>query len=147
VRPIASSGRCFPCCLCCTALCCVSWRCVTLCFVVLRRAVPVLCRAVLVLLALQLNAVRLRRGVVTRDRCQCTSLQVRSFGKQLFVALMHLHQCEYVHADLKPDNILVGGEKRSLLKVCVQGSHGAAGSLCTSQCSLCASVAQCSLRP
>lgn len=31
---------------------------------------------------------------------------VCSFGRQLFVALSHLHKCGYIHADLKPDNII-----------------------------------------
>lgn len=48
--------------------------------------------------------------------------QTRSFGRQLFVALKHLHACEHVHADLKPDNILIGGDKRNLLKVCDFGT-------------------------
>ena len=41
---------------------------------------------------------------------------VRSFGKQLFVALKLVHSLNYVHADLKPDNVVVG-KKRSLIKV------------------------------
>jgi serine/threonine protein kinase len=44
---------------------------------------------------------------------------VRSYGRQLFVALLHMHKSGYVHSDVKPDNILIGGEhnKRTLLKV------------------------------
>ena len=44
-------------------------------------------------------------------------MQTRAFGRQLFVALRHLHACEHIHADIKPDNILIGGEKRNLLKL------------------------------
>jgi serine/threonine-protein kinase PRP4 len=48
---------------------------------------------------------------------------VRSFGKQLLVALRHLHSLKHVHADVKPDNILVGGgDKRNLLKLCDFGT-------------------------
>ncbi len=49
----------------------------------------------------------------------CVATQVRSYGRQLFVALNHMHKNRYVHSDVKPDNILIGGEKRTLLKVCV----------------------------
>jgi serine/threonine protein kinase len=31
---------------------------------------------------------------------------VSSYGRQLFIALAHLHKHCYIHADLKPDNIL-----------------------------------------
>ncbi|AFZ80294.1 protein kinase domain containing protein [Theileria equi strain WA] len=46
---------------------------------------------------------------------------VRSFAKKLFVALWHLKKCKVMHADLKPDNILVD-EGLSILKVCDLGS-------------------------
>lgn len=58
---------------------------------------------------------------LTPCRCVCL-VQVRHFGRQLFVALRHLHACDHVHADLKPDNILIGGEKRNLLKLCDFGT-------------------------
>lgn len=50
-------------------------------------------------------------------------LGVKSFAKQLFVALKHLKKCQVIHADLKPDNILVN-ENKSLVKVCDFGSAG-----------------------
>lgn len=30
-----------------------------------------------------------------------------SYGRQLFIALNHLHKQGFIHADLKPDNIMV----------------------------------------
>lgn len=46
---------------------------------------------------------------------------VRSFGQQLFVALKLVHQVGYVHADLKPDNIVVD-KRRAKIKLCDFGS-------------------------
>ena len=39
----------------------------------------------------------------------------------MFLALSHMKKCEILHADLKPDNILVS-EKRSLIKLCDLGT-------------------------
>ncbi len=36
-----------------------------------------------------------------------TIVGVKSYAKQLFIALKHLKKCGVIHADLKPDNILV----------------------------------------
>lgn len=46
---------------------------------------------------------------------------VRSYAQQMFLALGLLRKCNILHADLKPDNVLVN-EARSLLKVCDLGS-------------------------
>lgn len=41
---------------------------------------------------------------------------VRVYAHQLFLALSLLQRCEILHADLKPDNILVN-ESKTLLKL------------------------------
>ena len=46
---------------------------------------------------------------------------VRSYAQQMFFALSLLRKCNILHADLKPDNILVN-EARNVLKVCDLGS-------------------------
>jgi len=46
---------------------------------------------------------------------------VRSYAKQLLRALQHLNRFKVIHADLKPDNILVS-EDYSTLKICDFGS-------------------------
>lgn len=46
---------------------------------------------------------------------------IRSYAQQLFLGLSLLRKCQYLHADLKPDNILVN-EARNVLKVCDLGS-------------------------
>jgi serine/threonine-protein kinase PRP4 len=46
---------------------------------------------------------------------------VRAYAHQLFLALSLLRKCSVVHADIKPDNILVS-ENKSTLKVCDLGS-------------------------
>lgn len=35
---------------------------------------------------------------------------VRTYAKQLFIALKHLRNCGVLHCDIKPDNMLVGTE-------------------------------------
>ena len=47
---------------------------------------------------------------------------VRAYSQQLFLALRLLHKCKVIHADIKPDNILVTDEKCSSLKLCDFGS-------------------------
>lgn len=46
---------------------------------------------------------------------------IRAYSQQLFMGLSLLRKCQYIHADLKPDNILVN-EARSTLKICDLGS-------------------------
>lgn len=46
---------------------------------------------------------------------------IRAYAQQLFLGLSLLKRCQYIHADLKPDNILVN-EARSALKICDLGS-------------------------
>ncbi|KAG8830078.1 U4/U6 small nuclear ribonucleoprotein prp4 [Serendipita sp. 399] len=46
---------------------------------------------------------------------------VRVYAHQLFLALSHLRKCNILHADIKPDNILIN-ESRSNLKLCDLGS-------------------------
>lgn len=46
---------------------------------------------------------------------------IRAYSRQMFLALSHLKKCEVLHADLKPDNILVN-EDRSHLKICDLGT-------------------------
>eukprot|EP01083_Nonionella_stella_P250068 864053_1 len=46
---------------------------------------------------------------------------LRSYATQMFVALRLVKKCGLVHADIKPDNILVN-EKRNIIKLCDFGS-------------------------
>ena len=46
---------------------------------------------------------------------------VKIYAKQLFFALRHMQSCGVVHADLKPDNILVNS-RHNVLKICDFGS-------------------------
>ncbi|KHN96125.1 serine/threonine-protein kinase prp4 [Metarhizium album ARSEF 1941] len=45
----------------------------------------------------------------------------RTYAHQIFVALAHMRKCSIIHADLKPDNILVN-EQRNVLKICDLGT-------------------------
>ncbi|KAJ2990341.1 hypothetical protein NUW58_g3000 [Xylaria curta] len=45
----------------------------------------------------------------------------RAYAHQIFVALAHFRKCSIIHADLKPDNILVN-ETRNVLKICDLGT-------------------------
>jgi serine/threonine-protein kinase PRP4 len=46
---------------------------------------------------------------------------VRTYAQQMFLGLSLLRRCNIIHADLKPDNVLVN-ESRNLLKICDLGS-------------------------
>lgn len=46
---------------------------------------------------------------------------IRSYAQQMFLSLGHMRKCQILHADLKPDNILVS-EKRSVIKICDLGT-------------------------
>lgn len=46
---------------------------------------------------------------------------VRSYSQQLLMALKLMKKCNIIHADIKPDNILVN-ETKSVLKLCDFGS-------------------------
>ncbi|KAM0262757.1 hypothetical protein ACHAQJ_001551 [Trichoderma viride] len=45
----------------------------------------------------------------------------KAYAYQIFVALAHMRKCSIIHADLKPDNILVN-ETRNVLKICDLGT-------------------------
>ncbi|XP_058184582.1 uncharacterized protein LOC131302031 isoform X1 [Rhododendron vialii] len=51
---------------------------------------------------------------------------VRTYAKQLFVALKHLRNCGVLHCDIKPDNMLVN-EAKNVLKLCDFGNAMFAG--------------------
>lgn len=46
---------------------------------------------------------------------------VKVYAAQMFIALLHLQKCGVLHADIKPDNILVN-ESRTIVKICDFGS-------------------------
>jgi len=48
---------------------------------------------------------------------------VRSYAQQMFLGLSLMKKCNILHADIKPDNMLVN-DTRNLLKICDLGSAG-----------------------
>jgi serine/threonine-protein kinase PRP4 len=50
------------------------------------------------------------------------SLQaVKTYARQMFSGLKHLQDCQIIHADLKPDNILVSADRKTV-KICDLGT-------------------------
>ncbi|CAN8102946.1 unnamed protein product [Discula destructiva] len=45
----------------------------------------------------------------------------KAYARQIFLSLAHMRKCSIIHADLKPDNILVN-EQRNILKICDLGT-------------------------
>jgi serine/threonine-protein kinase PRP4 len=50
---------------------------------------------------------------------------IRAYAQQMFLGLSLLRKCSILHADLKPDNLLVN-EQRSIMKICDLGSASSA---------------------
>jgi len=46
---------------------------------------------------------------------------VRIYAQQMFAALRHIHSCGFIHADIKPDNVVVN-ESRTCIKICDFGT-------------------------
>jgi serine/threonine-protein kinase PRP4 len=46
---------------------------------------------------------------------------VRAYTQQLLIGLSHMHKCKIVHADIKPDNILIG-KGHQIVKFCDLGT-------------------------
>ena len=44
-------------------------------------------------------------------------IAVQSFARQLFLALLHIKKLGIVHADIKPDNIMLKDDKSSLIEL------------------------------
>jgi serine/threonine-protein kinase PRP4 len=56
----------------------------------------------------------------TKDKGM-TLQAVRVYSKQLLIALRHIHRCNIIHADVKPDNILISAG-HNVVKLCDLGS-------------------------
>jgi serine/threonine-protein kinase PRP4 len=57
--------------------------------------------------------------------CGLSLKAIQSYAKQLFIALLHLKECEFLHGDIKPDNIFVS-ESKGMLKL---GDFGSASGI------------------
>lgn len=64
----------------------------------------------------------LRAALKKYTKDKGVSLQaVRAYTKQLATALKHIHKCSIIHADLKPDNILISAG-HNMVKICDLGT-------------------------
>jgi len=64
----------------------------------------------------------LRGALKKHTKGKGMSLQaVRAYTKQLIVGLRHMHKCGIIHADIKPDNILIS-ESHNIVKFCDLGT-------------------------
>jgi len=67
-------------------------------------------------------SMNLRQVIKKYGKSEGLSIEaVQIYAKQLFIALKHLRHCNILHADIKPDNILVADNKAAL-KICDLGS-------------------------
>jgi serine/threonine-protein kinase PRP4 len=57
-----------------------------------------------------------------RDRGIDNLKAIRAYAQQMFLGLSLMRKCNVLHADLKPDNILVNDSPHNLLKICDLGS-------------------------
>jgi len=64
----------------------------------------------------------LRAAVKKYTKNKGMALQaVRAYSKQLLVGVRHMHKCKIIHADIKPDNILIS-EGNNIVKLCDLGT-------------------------
>lgn len=64
----------------------------------------------------------LRQALKKYTKGKGMSLQaVRAYTRQLLIALRHIHRCNIIHADIKPDNILISAG-HNVVKICDLGS-------------------------
>lgn len=64
----------------------------------------------------------LRKALKKYTKGKGMSLQaVRAYTKQLIIGLRHMHKCNIIHADIKPDNILIS-EGHNIVKFCDLGT-------------------------
>jgi len=64
----------------------------------------------------------LRKALKKYTKGKGMALQaIRAYTKQLIVGLRHMHRCKIIHADIKPDNILIS-EGHNVVKFCDLGT-------------------------